>query len=132
MVSHAHLRFSWLAEWADRGVDLAALPDPGGGAGDARVAAAGLDLCDCDVFERRGTHPVFNSGTHRIASNISQAGAGILFFSIFVRGFPVADDKTAAHRGRGFSIAHLRLDSPGTSDAMQRGLLSSFAELFLE
>ena len=113
MVSHAYIRLSWVAEWADRGMDFAALPDSGGGAGHARLAATRLDFCDCNVFERRGTHPVFNSGPHRIAGHISQAGAGILFFSILVRGLLVADDKTAAHRARGFSIANLQLGSPG-------------------
>ena len=100
-----------MAEWARRGLGLAALPDSGCGAGNARLAATSLDFCGCDVFERRGSYSLLNSGTHRIAGNIPQAGARILFVSVLVRGFPVADDKTAPHRACRFSIAHQRLGS---------------------
>ena len=131
MVSHAHIRLSWVADGADRGVGVGALPDPGGGEGNARIAATRMDFCGCDVSERRGTHAVFDSGTHRVASNISQASARILFFPNLVRGFHLADDKTAAYRAGGFSIANRQLGSPRQpSDAMLCGLLSSFAELF--
>ncbi len=131
MVSHAHVRLSWLAKWPGRGLDIAALSDPSGGAGNARLAATRVDFRGCHVSERRGTYVVFNSGTHRVAGNIPQASARILFFSVLVRGVALADDKTAAHCARGFSIANRQLASPRqTSDAMLRGLLSSFAELF--
>lgn len=111
-------------------MDVAALPDSGGGAGNARPATPSLDFFGRHVSERRGTYAVFDPGTHRVAGNFPQAGAGILFFPILVRGFHLADDKTAAYRAGGFSIANRRLGSSRqTSDAMLRGLLSSFAEL---
>lgn len=127
MVSHAHVRLSWVADGADRGVYVAAVSDSGRGAGNARLTATGLDFCDCHVSERRGAHAVLDSGTHRVSRDLSAPGAGILFFSVIIRGFPVADDKTAAHRACGFSIANRLLAPPDTGDAMLGGLLSSFA-----
>ena len=129
MVSHAHVRFSWVADGPDRGLDVAALSDSSGGARNARPAATSVDFFGCNVSKRRRTYAVFDSRTHRVAGDISQTSAGILFFPILVRGFPLADDKTAAYCAGGFSIANRRLGSPWQmSDAMLRGLLSSFAE----
>lgn len=48
-VRHAQVRILGVAAGADGGLRTAVLPDSGGGAGDARVATTGVDLCRAHV-----------------------------------------------------------------------------------
>jgi len=82
------------------------LPDSGGGARDAGVAAAGVGLCRDHVYERAESHAVLDSGAHGGCGELSPSGARVLFFSVSVGGFDVADGAAAAHGASGFSVAN--------------------------
>src|SRR5208282_2193487 len=123
-----------MAGGADRDLRSAVLPGPGRGAGDARVAAAGVALRGGHVPERPWPHLVLDAGAHGGCGDLSTARARVLFISISVRSFAVADGAAAAHRRGGFSIAHGRLTTTsenwwaGTPDGTAPALLLSLAE----
>jgi hypothetical protein len=103
LVSHAGVRISRMADCADCGLRGVVLSDAGSGAGNARLAVAGMGLCRSNAPERTRPYPIHDSGTHSCGSDFPTSGAGILFFAVLITRIALVDGPAAAHRASGFS-----------------------------
>jgi len=107
----------------------AVLPDPRGNARDARIAAAGVDLCRRHAGAWNRSYVFFHSWPYRGGGDVPASRARVLFLSLLDRGLVVADVPASAHGARGVSIAgalNEEKHEPRRTRVITKGLVSVF------